>query len=158
VARERVPTARFFRSMWEDFTPEHAYSDVIACNTLEHAGDPALLLRRVRDWLEPGGRLHVVVPNSESLHRLVGMAMGLLDSTTALSESDKRIGHYRVYSIDTLLADLQTAGFGPVHWQGLFLKVLSNRQMLGWEWEPDPRPTRRPAEIPGALRRALRHG
>jgi trans-aconitate methyltransferase len=134
-ARERVPSATFVHSLWEEFKPAGAYSDIVLCNALEHAQDPVALLRRVSDWLSPSGRVHIVVPNSESLHRYAGVAMGILDSTTSLSEGDLRIGHYRVYSVDTLLADLRAAGFSPRHWQGIFLKVLSNRQMLGWDWE-----------------------
>lgn len=135
IARRRVPTATFFHSLWEQFAPNTDYSDIILCNALEHAREPVYLLRRLRDWLRSDGRIHIVVPNSESLHRYVGVAMGILESTTSLSESDLRIGHFRVYSIDTLLADLRAGGLLPRHWQGIFLKVLSNRQMLGWDWE-----------------------
>jgi trans-aconitate methyltransferase len=135
VASRRVPSATFIHSLWEEFHADGAYSDVIMFNALEHVREPVPLLERVRGWVAQEGRLHVVVPNSESLHRLVGVEMGILETTTSLSESDLRIGHFRVYSIDTLLGDLRTAGFVPVHWQGLFLKILSNRQMLGWDWE-----------------------
>jgi trans-aconitate methyltransferase len=135
VASKRVPSARYFHSLWEEFEPEHLYSDVLMFNALEHVRDPLDLLGRVLGWLSPGGRLHVVVPNSESLHRLVGVEMGILESTRSLSESDVRIGHFRVYSLATLLADLRAAGFVPLHWQGLFLKVLSNKQMIGWSWD-----------------------
>ena len=135
VAKRRVPTGTYFHSLWEDFTPNTEYSDIVLSNALEHAREPVPLLERLRDWLGADGRIHIVVPNSESLHRHVGVAMGMLESSTALSESDLRIGHYRVYSIETLLADVRAAGLLPRHWQGIFLKVLSNRQMLGWNWE-----------------------
>ena len=74
-------------------------------------------------------------PNLASLHRLVGVAAGILESTTTLSEADHLIGHRRVYTIEHLLADLRAAGFRPLHWEGVFLKPLSNSQMLGWGWE-----------------------
>jgi trans-aconitate methyltransferase len=135
VAQQRAPAVTFFHSLWEEFTPQAEYSDIVLCNALEHARDPVPLLERLADWLACGGRIHIVVPNSESLHRYVGVEMGMLESSTSLSESDHRIGHFRVYSIDTLLADVRAAGLIPKHWQGIFLKVLSNRQMLGWDWE-----------------------
>lgn len=135
AARARVPDATFFHSLWEDFAPDAAYSDVVAFNALEHAAEPVAVLERARSWLEPGGRVHVVVPNGLSLHRLVGVEMGLLADALSLSEGDRAQGHFRNYTIDALRADVAVAGLDTLHWQGIFLKVLSNRQMLGWDWE-----------------------
>jgi hypothetical protein len=30
---------------------------------------------------------------------------------------------------------MSRAGLRTVHWEGIFLKMLANRQMLGWDWE-----------------------
>ena len=59
--------------------------------------DPVGVMRRIASWLLPGGRLHVVVPNSASLHRLLGVEMGILSAPDDLSERDKAYGHRRVY-------------------------------------------------------------
>ncbi|MGH9012885.1 MAG: class I SAM-dependent methyltransferase [Acidimicrobiia bacterium] len=135
AARPRVPGATFVHSLWEQFEPEHAYSDIVAFNALEHAAEPVALLTQARRWLEPGGRLHVVVPNGLSLHRLVGVEMGMLVDPVTLSDGDRSQGHFRNYTIDTLKSDVAAADLAVVHWQGIFLKVLSNRQMLGWDWD-----------------------
>lgn len=134
VARQRVPHVRFHHSLWEEFDPSGKYSDVLLVCSLEHVEDPVGVLERARGWLADDGRLHVVVPNADSLHRYVGVEMGILESRTALSESDLRIGHRRVYDVEALIADLHRAGLSVMHWEGIFLKVLSNRQMLGWDW------------------------
>lgn len=134
VAAARVPGARFHHSLFETFTPEEPYSDVLIVCALEHVEDPVEILQLASGWLEPGGRIHVVVPNADSLHRHVGVAMGILGRTTDLSDSDVRIGHRRVYDIASLLDDVGKAGLAPLHWQGIFLKVISNAQMLGWDW------------------------
>jgi hypothetical protein len=105
------------------------------CNALEHVAYPVGLLRRVVDWLEPDGRVHVAVPNAHSLHRLVGVEMGLQPDPVSLTAGDEAQGHVRNYSLDTLLADLRAGGFDVVHTEGIFLKVLSNRQMLDWDVE-----------------------
>ena len=133
AARRRVPKARFFHALWEEFEPVERYSDIVLNCALEHVEDPVAVLSRARTWLEPDGVIHVVVPNADSLHRMVGVEMNILGSRTSLSDSDVRIGHRRVYDLDLLLRDVRAAGLEPVHWQGVFLKVVSNRQMLGWD-------------------------
>lgn len=135
VTAARIPDVTCFHSLWEDFEPNGRYSDILLVCSLEHVEDPVGILRRAREWLDPDGRMHIIVPNADSLHRYVGVAMGVLQQRTSLSESDHRIGHRRVYTIDTLLADIRNAALEPLHWQGIFLKFLSNRQMLGWEWD-----------------------
>jgi SAM-dependent methyltransferase len=135
AARRRVPEATFVHSFWENFEPVTLFSDVVAFNAIEHAADPEGLLRLMRSWLEPDGRAHIVVPNGLSLHRLVGVELGMLPNPLDLSEGDRAQGHERNYTIDSLRADVAQAGFRIVHWQGIFLKVLSNRQMLDWDWD-----------------------
>jgi trans-aconitate methyltransferase len=133
ITRRRVPKARYFCELWEEFKPADRYSDVVVNCALEHVEDPVGTLARATQWLEAEGVIHVVVPNADSLHRLVGVEMGIIDSRTELSASDVRIGHRRVYDLDHLLRDIRAAGLEPVHWQGIFLKVVSNQQMLAWD-------------------------
>jgi trans-aconitate methyltransferase len=134
AARRRVPSARFIESLWEFFEPTDRYTDIVLFNALEHSADPVTLLRRARQWLAPSGRIHVVVPNGLSLHRLVGVELGLQPDPLSLTDSDRSQGHRRNYTIDSLRADLSAAELRITHWQGLFLKMLSNRQMLSWDW------------------------
>ncbi len=134
AARQRVPGATYFTSLWESFEPSERYSDILLVCALEHVEDPVAVTRRAREWLAEDGRLHIIVPNADSLHRLVGVEMNMLPQRTSLSESDLRVGHRRVYVLDTLLADLRESGFSSLHWQGVFLKFLSNQQMLDWDW------------------------
>jgi|SRR5581483_204657 len=135
MARRRVPTARFTESLWEQFEPDRSFTDIVAFNAVEHVSDPFGLLQRIRGWLAPGGRLHIVVPNGLSLHRLVGVELGLQRDPLSLTEGDRLQGHVRNYTIESLRAEVISAGFRLVHWQGIFLKVLSNRQMLDWGWD-----------------------
>jgi trans-aconitate methyltransferase len=135
AARRRVPAAQFVHALWDDFHPTAEYSDVFLVNALEHAPDPVDLLRRARTWLTADGRIHVMVPNALSLHRLVGVELGHLADPVSLSEGDVEQGHLRNYSIDTLAADVHQAGLRVEHWEGIFLKLLSNAQMLDWSPE-----------------------
>jgi trans-aconitate methyltransferase len=134
IARQRVPQANFVTSMWEAFEPVERYSDIVAFNALEHVGDPVGLVRRMGSWLQPNGRLHIVVPNGLSLHRLVGVEMGFQPDPLSLTDGDRSQGHQINYTIDALTADVRAGGLVVETWEPIFMKVLSNRQMLGWDW------------------------
>jgi hypothetical protein len=71
----------------------------------------------------------VTVPNADSIHRHVGVAMGMLGEVTDLNEADHRIGHRRVYTRATLVADVTASGLEVEHAGGVFLKPLSNGQI-----------------------------
>ena len=116
-------------SLFEEFEPLRRFDTVVASHVLEHVADPVAVLERARGWLEPDGRLVVVVPNADSLHRQLGVKLGLLPAVDALNAQDVEIGHRRVYRRETLDADIQAAGFEVVERGGVFLKLLSNAQM-----------------------------
>lgn len=125
----------FHHSLFEDFQPPRRFNDLVMARALEHLDDPVGLLRHMRAWVEPGGRIHVVVPNAHSLHRLVGVQMGMLPAPNAFSERDRKYGHRRVYDMDLLRAHLTEAGWRVEQVRGVFLKPLSNAQMI--EFQPE---------------------
>jgi len=122
-------------ALFEELELEQRFDEVICAHVLEHVGEPAAVIEVVRRHLRPGGAGLFVVPNAESLHRRIGVAMGLLERVTDLSDSDRYIGHRRVYTIDELLAQLRGQGLEIVDWGGVFLKPLANAQMEGWSPE-----------------------
>lgn len=129
---EREIKVQWFHSLWEDFEPPNTFSDIILAGALEHVENPILILRRARSWLKPEGRIHIIVPNAKSLHRRVGVYMGILQSIYDFSESDKLLEHQRIYDKELLFKHLHESGFTVLHWQGILLKPLSNAQMQGW--------------------------
>ncbi|MBI2369951.1 MAG: NAD-dependent epimerase/dehydratase family protein [Deltaproteobacteria bacterium] len=119
----------FHEGLVEAFRPRRRYSDIILAHLLEHVADPVALLRRCREWLEPGGRLHVLVPNAWSVHRLIGAALGIIPDVHGLGERDHQVGHRRVYDPESLQADLRAGGLALHHLEGILLKPLPNQQM-----------------------------
>jgi 2-polyprenyl-3-methyl-5-hydroxy-6-metoxy-1,4-benzoquinol methylase len=133
VAR-RLPRVTAVHSLFEDYSPGRTFHAAVLGHVLEHVADPVLILAAARELLEPGGVAIVTVPNADSIHRQVGVAMGMLGSVTELNEADHRIGHRRVYTRDALLADVEASGLDPRHVGGVFLKPLSNGQ-IEQQWE-----------------------
>ena len=122
-------------ALFERFEPSRRYDTVILGHVLEHVFDPRLVLSRVRGWLCPGGRVIVAVPNARSLHRWLGVELGLLESLTAFSPADRAVGHRRVYTREALTVDMEAAGLRVTMMSGLVLKPLSNAQMDTWSPE-----------------------
>jgi 2-polyprenyl-3-methyl-5-hydroxy-6-metoxy-1,4-benzoquinol methylase len=118
--------------MFETFVPDEPYDAVLALHVLEHVDQPQDLLQHITTWVKPGGLVLAVTPNARSLHRMLGLAMGLQERLDDLSERDKLVGHQRVYDLAGLSSELEQAGLEIVSDFGYFVKCLSNSQMLGW--------------------------
>src|SRR5262245_41182805 len=93
--RERFPDVTVHNVLFEDFTPDEPYDAIVLGHVLEHVVDPVAVMRLVRNWLAPGGKIFAAVPNSRSLHRQAAVIMGLLSQEDAMTELDHRHGHQR---------------------------------------------------------------
>ncbi len=119
----------FHLSFFEQFETDEKFDSIFMLNILEHVLDPVEVMRRARQWLKPDGVILINVPNAESVHRKVGVALGMIDRIDALNPLDQRLGHRRVYTWDTLRKDIEASGLNIQHISGVFLKVISNAQM-----------------------------
>lgn len=116
--------------LFEDFSAVKNFDVVLASHVLEHVDTPVELLQNLSQLLRPGGVLIGLVPNAESLHRRLGVAMGLSEHLDDLSQRDLLVGHQRVYDLNMLTGDLSRAGFVIQNHRGFFIKLLANHQML----------------------------
>lgn len=117
------------QSYFEDFQPSERFDTILMTHILEHLDDPVAVLRLAGTWLNDGGRAIISVPNANSLHRQIGVKMGMLTSNDALNEQDRLLGHRRVYTPDLMETHIKESGFKIVKFTGLMLKNLSNRQI-----------------------------
>lgn len=121
--------ANIHEAYFETFTPGKTYDLIVMGFVLEHVEDPGLILRHFRQFLRPGGKCFVAVPNGETLHRRFGRAAKLLDDYFALTAADLALGHRRVYSVDSLREEMETAGYTLERTEGIFLKPLTTAQL-----------------------------
>jgi 2-polyprenyl-3-methyl-5-hydroxy-6-metoxy-1,4-benzoquinol methylase len=120
-------------ALFEEFEPTEKFDTIIMSHVLEHVQDPVLVLERAKKWLAPGGRIIAVVPNADSMHRRLGVKLGMLERQNQLNDQDVEIGHRRVYNREMLDQDIRTTGLQVINKGGIFLKLLSNAQMLTFE-------------------------
>ncbi len=119
----------FYLSLWQDFNYAAAdISDVVFFMGLQYLNQESTLsvLRKIRSFLRPQGRLHVVVPNAKSLHRRIAYYMNLINDFHELSERHQLLGHARIYDKEMLFDELKECRFDILHWEGIFLKPFPN--------------------------------
>lgn len=124
--RRNTPDFRgeIVESYFEDYTSNVPFDVIIMGFVLEHVDDPDLILERYRDFLAPGGKLYVAVPNAKSMNRRLGLELGLIDDIYSLNTNDIALGHQRQYCRDTLTAAVTRAGYRITHEEGIYLKPL----------------------------------
>ncbi len=80
VARERFGLDVVSAAFEEARLPAASFDVVTLGHVIEHVPDPLALLVRCRDWLRPGGSLHLLTPNAGALGcRMLGPAWRALD-------------------------------------------------------------------------------
>ena len=98
-------------------------------SVLHEVEDPEALLAAARAHCEPGGVVHVNVPNARSLHNLLGVEMGVIQdpfARSALAQSFQRSRTFDLARLEELTAG---AGFEVVARGSYFLKPFTHAQM-----------------------------
>ena len=128
-ARQNVPDAEFHVVQIEDYIPSELLDSIYMLNVLEHVINPIGILKRMRDWLKPGGCIIIQVPNALSMNRRIGQRMQLISNVYSLSPSDTEVGHSRFYDSVSLRQDVIDSGLVVELSGSIFLKPLANPQM-----------------------------
>lgn len=109
---------------FETFDPAQQFDLIIMGFVLEHVDDPGAILERYRNFLKPGGRIWIAVPNAKSLNRRLGLEMGMIKDIYDLNETDHALGHKRNFCRDTLRDTIERTGGKVTYEEGLYLKPL----------------------------------
>ena len=129
-ARATDPNLKVKAMLFEDLAVEEPFDLVLALHVLEHVDQPLDILNLMKKWIKPSGEIIILVPNKNSIHRLLAKEMGLIENLDDLSPRDHLVGHQRVYDIEALKADVKKVGFEVSKECGFFLKPLPNSMML----------------------------
>jgi len=127
----RRDSVRVEQTYIEDFKPDDTNFDMIVLSCVLHeVHDPAVMLAAVRRLCGPQTVLHVNVPNSHSLHRLLAVAMGLIPHSGAQSDTQRTMQQRATtYDFASLANELKTAGFELIDQGSLFVKPFTHEQM-----------------------------
>ena len=130
--RKKFPRSKveIAESYFETFDTPERFDVVVFGYILEHVDDPVAILKHFRQFLAPGGRMFLSVPNAEVLNRKLGHLAGLLPDMQLLSEHDLLLGHKRYYTVESLQKDIRQAGYEVRRLEGIYLKPFTTSQMM----------------------------
>lgn len=104
--------------------------DMVICSGLLHEVPSASeLLKAIQGIMGDLSLLHLNVPNSESFHRRLAKTMGIIVDTKAMSDRNTSLLQHRVYDIQSLKADLASAGLNAIEEGGYLVKPFTHGQM-----------------------------
>ena len=132
---ERKPEV--FEAYFESFEPERTFDAIEMGFVLEHVDDPALVIRRFKQFLKPGGFIGMAVPNARSLHRLIGHEAGLLDDVYMLSAEDRQLGHKRYYDLESFVRLAESEGLSVRRARGIMMKPVTTGQLGSLNLSPE---------------------
>lgn len=123
-AKHCLNSLEILESYFENFQADRRFDVIVMGFILEHVDDPGLIVRKYRDFLNPGGRMFIAVPNAKSLNRRLGLALGKIDNIYDLNANDHLLGHKRQFCADTLKRLMIENGYEVPWMEGIYLKPL----------------------------------
>jgi 2-polyprenyl-3-methyl-5-hydroxy-6-metoxy-1,4-benzoquinol methylase len=109
--------------------PEEPFDMVVVSCLLHEVDDPQALLAAVRRMCGSDTVIHLNVPNARSLHRLLAVAMGLIERPDAHSQTQATMQQRAIYHLASLEDELSAAGFVVREHGSLFVKPFTHAQM-----------------------------
>lgn len=113
----------------EDLDESEKFDTIIMCHFLEHVDNPIEILKKAKQLAHKKSRIIINVPNALSLHRQVGVLMGLLSSEYDFNETDRSVGHQRVYDLKKLRKDIEKSHLKVEMMGGFLMKCFSVGQL-----------------------------
>jgi hypothetical protein len=128
---KNLPKTTVIKGFFEKIASKiEIFPEVIICSGLLHeVPDANKLCCSITATMNKSTVLHVNVPNSNSLHRLLAKSMGLIDELTELSERNHRLVQPRVFDLKSLSNLLADNGLRAINEGGHFVKPFTHKQM-----------------------------
>jgi 2-polyprenyl-3-methyl-5-hydroxy-6-metoxy-1,4-benzoquinol methylase len=113
----------------ETFVSERRFDHLVATNVIHELADPIAFLAHSRDQLAASGELHLSLQNPWSIHRLVGIDLGLIADAREVSAQGRELHTREIWDADELAALAAQVGLVEADRAGVMLKPLPNHLM-----------------------------
>jgi hypothetical protein len=106
------------------------YETVIVSSLLHEVSNPEKILGEIKKYMNFNSELIVVVNNRDSIHRVLGHHLGILESLDGLTETNIRMQQSGgVFSIDGLESFLTSSGFAVQRLETFMPKILPHASL-----------------------------
>lgn len=131
IYRGGVNNVRYKRGFFEDIAPSLSKEyDLIICSSLLHEVEsPDRIIKSIADICNSDTLVHINVPNANSLHRLLGKEMGILQDVHEMSENNIEFQQNINFDKSRLEKIVNENGLRIIEFGGYFLKPFSHKQM-----------------------------
>ena len=123
----------FIESLWDEFKSKEKFSDILLVDSLQLISNRNEFLSYYKKFLMDTGVFHIIVPNSNSLHRQIGKYMGLIKTLNDQSDKDKLVSSNQDLTWESARRLFQNLDFEVVAEEPILLKPLDNKNMLKLE-------------------------
>ena len=129
---------KFLNNFFEEVNLENlninSSTCIICAGLLHEVPDVEIFMNKLKLACSFGATCHLSVPNSHSLHRIIGKEMNMLDELTDFSERNKMFQQHTVFSIKTLKDILKKYDLCVDDEGGYFIKPFTHSQMESIEF------------------------
>lgn len=130
LLKNKWPDIVCHEELLEDFCPEKKYDFIFFLNVIEHVEDPVASIKAISKLVKHEGLIFITAPNCMSLNRRAGYKMGILESYDKMAPKDLEVGHRRLYTVDMMKDHCEQGGLKILDMKGMYLKPLSEGQMI----------------------------
>ena len=130
--RQLGNTVRCVNGKFEDAVSDlqgQEFDFIVISSLIHELSHPGVILEAARRLAGPDTIIHVNTPNAKSIHRLLGVKMGLSTHVKEPSELAGRFQRQQEYELADLLQLARNHGFRVREQGSYFLKPLSHGQM-----------------------------
>lgn len=118
----------FFEDVVDEVLP-CSFDMILVSGLLHEVDQPDEILRIVRQCCNADSVVHVNVPNADSLHRLLAVEMGLIETSAAISSLQEKLQQRRTFDLRTLEELTVACGFETRESGSYFPKYFTHAQM-----------------------------
>jgi len=130
LLKQKISNIICHNVLLEDFSSKRKYDYIFFLNIIEHVEDPIESLKALTSIVKDEGLIFISSPNCMSLNRRAGYKMGTLETYEKMAPKDYEVGHRRLYTVDMLTDHCNQAGLKVLSMKGIYLKPLSEKQMI----------------------------
>lgn len=129
LVQNKFEDVEVVHSRIEEYKPDKDFDEIFLVHTLEHFDKPIDTMLRIKEIMNFGSRIFIMVPNAEALSRQIAHYMGLMRNVTDVLPSEAAQGHTTTFTLETLRQLLLDADFKILHFGGIMVKPLANFQL-----------------------------